>query len=253
MKQELGLAEYEAEAEPSQHALGLARAFAEFADPVGLVLDIGCGTAARPPYQRRDGRARYVGVDPLVGTSARDFEFVVGVGEQLPFRSGCFASSSRRRPSITSSTRQRACARSVESFVQVGVSRSGWALSTPRLCAASSYPNTRCRGPPACAAGLRPVISAASGALDYGTSSSIPRVVRPQSCVSGGMSARRSTPSTPSARPTTSASSRSFTSCVCSSSFRLRRPRHAITGRRGPRSFVLRARGAPTTRAPRPL
>ena len=90
VKQELGLAEYEAEAEPSQHALGLARAFAEFADPVGLVLDIGCGTAARPPYQRRDGRARYVGVDPLVGTSARDFEFVVGVGEQLPFRSGCF-------------------------------------------------------------------------------------------------------------------------------------------------------------------
>jgi SAM-dependent methyltransferase len=90
VKQELGLAEYEAEEEPSQHVLGLARAFAEFADPVGLVLDVGCGTAARPPYHRRDGRARYVGVDPLAGTSARDFEFVVGVGEHLPFRSACF-------------------------------------------------------------------------------------------------------------------------------------------------------------------
>jgi len=90
VKQELGLAEYEAEAEPSQHVLGLARTFAEFADPVGLVLDVGCGTAARPPYHRRDGRACYVGVDPLVGTSPRDFEFVVGVGEHLPFRSACF-------------------------------------------------------------------------------------------------------------------------------------------------------------------
>jgi SAM-dependent methyltransferase len=89
-KQELGLAEYEAEAEPSEHALGLGRAFAEFADPEGLVLDVGCGTAARPPYHRRDGRARYVGVDPLVGTVARDFEFVVGVGEHLPFRSARF-------------------------------------------------------------------------------------------------------------------------------------------------------------------
>ncbi len=90
VKQELGLAEYEAEAEPSEHILGLARAFAEFADPVGLILDIGCGTAAQPPYHRRDGRARYVGVDPLVGTIARDFEFVVGVGEHLPFRSARF-------------------------------------------------------------------------------------------------------------------------------------------------------------------
>ena len=90
MKQELGLAEYEAEAEPSEHALGLARAFAEFADPVGLVLDIGCGVAAQPPYHRRDGRARYVGVDPLVATTARDFEYVVGVGEHLPFRSARF-------------------------------------------------------------------------------------------------------------------------------------------------------------------
>jgi SAM-dependent methyltransferase len=57
---------------------------------MGLVLDVGCGTAALPPYHRRDGRARYVGVDPLVGTIARDFEFVVGVGERLPFRSARF-------------------------------------------------------------------------------------------------------------------------------------------------------------------
>jgi SAM-dependent methyltransferase len=90
VKQELGLAEYEAEAEPSEHALELARAFAEFTDPMGLVLDVGCGIAARPPYHRRDGRARYVGVDPLAATIARDFEFVVGVGEHLPFRTACF-------------------------------------------------------------------------------------------------------------------------------------------------------------------
>ena len=90
VKQELGLAEYEAEAEPSEHATELARAFAEFADPVGLVLDVGCGIAARPPYHRRDGRARYVGVDPLLTPIDRDFEYVVGVGEHLPFRSARF-------------------------------------------------------------------------------------------------------------------------------------------------------------------
>ena len=184
VKQELGLAEYEAEAEPSEHILGLARAFAEFADPVGLVLDIGCGTAAQPPYHRRDGRARYVGVDPLVGTIARDFEFVVGVGEHLPFRSACFdvvlsATTLDHVVDPAASLREvrRVLCSGGRVALWVGVVDSA---ALRRVATA----DTRCRPPRACAAGLRPATCAASGAPALRRLVTILRVVRRQSCVS---------------------------------------------------------------------
>jgi len=89
-KQALGLRAYEDERETPEHVAAVAREFADFADLGGLVLDVGCGVSARPPYLRADRAARYIGIDPLPGHGRREFEFVVGVAERLPFRSGTF-------------------------------------------------------------------------------------------------------------------------------------------------------------------
>ena len=61
--------------------------FCKFTD--GLVLDVGSGRN-KAPYLSRCGRP--VALDPLVPEN-RDFEFVRGVGEFLPFRIGVFAGS----------------------------------------------------------------------------------------------------------------------------------------------------------------
>jgi SAM-dependent methyltransferase len=61
--------------------------FAEFCDLRGSVLDVGCGPQARPSYA---GAERFVGIDPLRGERQRDFDFVQGIGEYLPFREGTF-------------------------------------------------------------------------------------------------------------------------------------------------------------------
>lgn len=89
-KQRLGAAEYEREAEPSEQVKELASSFGDFAQLHGRVLDVGCGISARPPYLQAIRGVEYVGVDPLVGIVSRDFAFVQGVGERLPFRTGTF-------------------------------------------------------------------------------------------------------------------------------------------------------------------
>lgn len=61
--------------------------FAAFCRLAGTVLDIGCGPQARPSYA---GAARFVGIDPLRGEARRDFDFVQGIGEYLPFRDQSF-------------------------------------------------------------------------------------------------------------------------------------------------------------------
>jgi SAM-dependent methyltransferase len=79
-KQELGEHEYS-----GARATGIARRFARFADVNGIVLDVGSGVEPRPGYlEPREGRT-YVGLDPLVGTARRDFDFVQGIAERLPF------------------------------------------------------------------------------------------------------------------------------------------------------------------------
>jgi SAM-dependent methyltransferase len=63
-----------------------AQAFAEFAQLKGRVLDVGCGPQARPSYSGGD---EFVGIDPLRG-GPREFAFVQGIAEYLPFRDGVF-------------------------------------------------------------------------------------------------------------------------------------------------------------------
>jgi SAM-dependent methyltransferase len=86
-KQALGLAEYEqAEEVESEGFADVAAEFASFVGIRGTILDIGCGIGSAPPYVDPSGDAHYVGLDPLNGRIAHNFEFVQGVGEQLPVR-----------------------------------------------------------------------------------------------------------------------------------------------------------------------
>jgi len=83
-KQALGAREYEQETDerPSD---AVARRFGRFARLQGTVLDVGCGIAAeRPAYAESPEIDRYIGVDPLPGAARRHYEFVQGIGEQLP-------------------------------------------------------------------------------------------------------------------------------------------------------------------------
>jgi len=82
-----GLVSYEADPE---HNLSVTErevtdAFGRFARLQGLVLDVGCGPQAQPSYARRF-EGTLVGIDPLRGTDRREFAFVQGLGEYLPFR-----------------------------------------------------------------------------------------------------------------------------------------------------------------------
>src|SRR6266571_6378707 len=65
-----------------------AQAFKAFAQPSGLILDIGCGPQTHPSYLS-DG-STVVGIDPLLGQQPREFSFVQGIGEYLPFREKTF-------------------------------------------------------------------------------------------------------------------------------------------------------------------
>ena len=67
-----------------------ARLFGAFADLRGRVLDVGCGPQRRPSYVPAAPDVELVGIDPLRGVSERDFAFVRGIGEYLPFVSGGF-------------------------------------------------------------------------------------------------------------------------------------------------------------------
>lgn len=64
-------------------------AFAQFADLEGRILDVGCGPQRLPAYAR-DCPGVFVGIDPLLGELPRQFAFVRGIGEYLPFRSDSF-------------------------------------------------------------------------------------------------------------------------------------------------------------------
>jgi ubiquinone/menaquinone biosynthesis C-methylase UbiE/uncharacterized protein YbaR (Trm112 family) len=55
------------------------------------VLDIGCGPQQdQPVYINVSGVKEYVGIDPIEGSSSRDFSHVQGIGECLPFRPDSF-------------------------------------------------------------------------------------------------------------------------------------------------------------------
>ncbi len=65
------------------------RRFKDFSQMRGTVLDIGCGPQAVPSYAQ-GYPGRFVGIDPLPGSSDRAFAFVYAVGEYLPFRDETF-------------------------------------------------------------------------------------------------------------------------------------------------------------------
>ena len=52
----------------------------------GLYLDVGCGARTRPVYMAASSECvEWIGVDPFLGDAARQFPFVQGLGEYLPF------------------------------------------------------------------------------------------------------------------------------------------------------------------------
>ena len=67
-------------------------AFAKFCGFRGAVLDVGCGPQRVPTHMAATSQSDvfFVGIDPLVGEQPREFPFVLGVGEYLPFREGVF-------------------------------------------------------------------------------------------------------------------------------------------------------------------
>lgn len=57
----------------------------------GFVLDVGCGPRdVLPAYAISPHDFTYVGLDPLVGTQPREFPFVHGLAEVLPFEDNLF-------------------------------------------------------------------------------------------------------------------------------------------------------------------
>jgi SAM-dependent methyltransferase len=88
-----GAVSYEADPE---HNLGVGeredvRRFSAFSRLAGDVLDVGCGPQPWPAYfdVHADG-TRFVGVDPLVGERAGDYERFRALAEHLPFADGSF-------------------------------------------------------------------------------------------------------------------------------------------------------------------
>jgi SAM-dependent methyltransferase len=57
----------------------------------GLYLDVGCGARVWPVYMAASSeRVEWIGLDPFLGDTARQFPFVQGLGEYLPFLRGVF-------------------------------------------------------------------------------------------------------------------------------------------------------------------
>jgi ubiquinone/menaquinone biosynthesis C-methylase UbiE len=89
--QENGLISYQ---EDPDHNLSVGHredvaAFADFCDLQGLILDVGCGPQVLPSYGAAYADT-LVGIDPLPGDLGRQFSFVQGIGEYLPFRDNTF-------------------------------------------------------------------------------------------------------------------------------------------------------------------
>lgn len=101
-KQRAAVPEYETELADPESRRGsvvwtVAQLFGEFWSGSlrdAVVLDVGCGMYAEQAYFRPEWRGsrvkRLVGVDPMFHPGRRDYDFVQGVAESLPFRDGAF-------------------------------------------------------------------------------------------------------------------------------------------------------------------
>jgi|MTBAKSStandDraft_2_1061841.scaffolds.fasta_scaffold03407_11 SAM-dependent methyltransferase len=79
------------------HNLGIGKRkdfldFMEFCDFRGLVLDIGCGPQKLPTHFEfcTNKKVSFVGIDPLIGDQPKEYLFVRGLAEFLPFRPELF-------------------------------------------------------------------------------------------------------------------------------------------------------------------
>lgn len=66
--------------------------FADFCNFNGTVLDIGCGPQKIPTHMDycKNENVFFVGLDPLTGEQPRDFAFIQGLAEYLPFQKNTF-------------------------------------------------------------------------------------------------------------------------------------------------------------------
>ena len=90
-KQRLGLKDYKNPNEDYQRLIKLtSEMFGAFCQHRGNVLDIGCGISPRLNYFKKEfyRDVNFTGVDPLIGHLERDYLFVQGMGEHLPFLNG---------------------------------------------------------------------------------------------------------------------------------------------------------------------
>jgi SAM-dependent methyltransferase len=93
--QENGLLSYEMAPFLNLFAAGgpVADDFADFMELRGLVLELGCGPGRQvPAYIKSQEPMVYWGLDPLVGEQPREFPFLLGMAELLPFGDGLFDS-----------------------------------------------------------------------------------------------------------------------------------------------------------------
>ena len=63
--------------------------FGRFCNLDGLILDVGCGIRPDLAYATYLENTTFIGIDPFIEYK-RNFEFIGGVGEQLPFKSNKF-------------------------------------------------------------------------------------------------------------------------------------------------------------------
>ena len=56
----------------------------------GECLDIGCGLLPLPAYMKNQPNIKFIGIDPFEDKIEREFDFVAGVGEHLPFNDMAF-------------------------------------------------------------------------------------------------------------------------------------------------------------------
>lgn len=89
-KQYYGLTEYIEEIKNMNFAFDtIAIEFGRFSNLDGLILDVGCGIRSDLAYGIRSKDSTFIGIDPFIEYK-RNFEFVGGVGEHLPFHDNSF-------------------------------------------------------------------------------------------------------------------------------------------------------------------
>ena len=66
--------------------------FADFCNLSGLVLDVGVGPQKIPTHieYNKNKDVEYIGIDPIAGQQPRDFTFIQGLAEYLPFKDQLF-------------------------------------------------------------------------------------------------------------------------------------------------------------------